>query len=79
MALHEFMTEDGKIERVLILGSENMSPGQLQEMLEWSRRNSKKQELERKQRARYRKIPAIEAYREMRRFKDWVSGRGKVF
>lgn len=79
MALHKITTKDGKVEEVLIPGSEEMSPTQLQEILEWTRLNSEKQEVARQQRARYRKIPAIEAYREMQRFKDWLAGKRRIF
>lgn len=79
MIVHEITTKDGNVEKVLIPGSEDMSRSQLQEILEWSKQNSERQALEREQRARYRKIPAIEAFREMKRFRRWVAGEGRMF
>jgi hypothetical protein len=79
MGIHTITTKDGRTEQVLIPGSENMSRAQLEEILEFSKQNSEKRETERKQRARYRKIPAIEAYREMKRFRDFLAGRGRIF
>jgi hypothetical protein len=79
MAVHEITTKDGRIEKVFIPGSEDMSHSQLQEILEWSKENSDKREVERKQKAKYRKIPAIEAYQEMKRFKAWLNGKGRIF
>jgi hypothetical protein len=79
MAIHEITTKDGKVEKVFIPDSESMSRSQLEEILEWSKQNSDKREAERQQRARYRKVPAIEAYREMKRFKDWLAGKGRIY
>jgi len=79
MGMHAIVTKDGRVEQVFVPGSESMSHSQLQEILEWSKQNSDKRELQRKQKARYRKIPAIEAYRQMKRFRDWLEGKGKIY
>jgi hypothetical protein len=79
MDIHEITTKDGKTERVLIPGSEGMSRSQIQEILEWSKENSEKRKVVQGQKARYRKIPAIEAYHEMRRFREWMGGKGRIF
>lgn len=79
MAIHEIVLESGKVEKLVIPGSENMSRNQLKEILEWTRGNSEKRETERQQRSCYKTIPAIEAYREMKRFQNWLRGQGRVF
>ena len=80
MAIFELLLSDGTTDRVSIPGSEDLSPQQLSELLHWSKENSERRAKETAQRKRYKTIPAIEAHREMKRFRDRLQmGTGKIF
>jgi len=80
MARFTITLSNGQTEEVSIPGSEELSKQHLDELLQWSKENSERRAKVTAQKKRYKKIPAVQAYHEMKRFRDWLErGEGKVF
>jgi len=71
---------NGTTEEVSIPGSEELSKQQVDELLAWSKENSERRAKIQAQKKQYKRMPEVDAYREMAKFKIWLEeGIGKVY
>ena len=68
----------------LIVGEKNLDRAYVNDLKEWSKKNDERREKAKKQRKRYKKTPALEAYKELQDRKEYQkkkdeSGHGRIF